>query len=326
MVGVMRSDELVDRVRKAADIGSVAAWPDFPDSRILQELTERHCQLMGDEEVRARAGYGVQTLDLVCNAGQDMYPVPARAIGGAFEKLEVQPAGQLRFRQLDREEVSGSEHYDYGLTAATGTPTRYSVRDGWVQLYPPPTPGLILRFTFYIRPSQLVTSQCSTLGGDGVDRGRVIAFNTTLRTVTINAAPLDQLLDPPVPISPTYLPLVDIIRPSGTYALTIFDGGPYNFFANTFSLLGGRSMSRLAIGDYVRVADQTDWPMGLPVEAHRMVANRAAAEVARDIGVEEKVQMLTAVAEADLQRFRRMRSPQVKSQPVVIPLRPMQRR
>lgn len=322
----MRSDELIDRVRKAADIGSVAAWPDFPDSRILAELTERHMQLMGDEEVRAHAGYGVQTKRITCIAGNDTYPVPARAIGGAFEKLEIQPAGQQRFQQLVREEISGSEVYDLGETAPAGLPQRYTVRDGWVVLYPPPTPGLILKFTFYIRPSQIVQSQCSALGGDGVDRGRITAFDTVARTVTVNAPPFDQLAVPPVPISATYRPLVDIIRPSGTFALHLFDGGPYDFFASSFILLGTGSMARLQVGDYVRVADQTDWPMGLPLECHRMVANRAAAEIARDIGVEEKVQMLTAVAEADLVRFRRMRSPQVKSQPVVIPLRPMQGR
>src|SRR4051812_21296401 len=103
----MRSDELVDRVRIAADIGSVAAWPDYPDSRILAELSERHMQLMGDEEIRAHADYGVQTLDYTTVAANEWYPVPPRAIGGAFEKLEIQPAGQLRFVPLIREEVSG---------------------------------------------------------------------------------------------------------------------------------------------------------------------------------------------------------------------------
>lgn len=315
----MRSDELVDRVRKAADIGSVAAWPDFPDSRILQELTERHQQLMGDEEVRARAGYGVQTQVLTASAGQDMYPVPSRAIGGAFEKLEA--FSQSSWRQLVRDDVSGSEVFE---GRAAGNSLRYSVRDGFVQLYPPPSAGLQLRFTFYIRPSQIVLSQSSTLGGAGVDRGRITAIDAVLRTVTVNAMPFDQL-----PTAPAVIvsggAQIDIVRPAGTFALSMFDV-PQTFAGLVLTLGGTTSMGRVQIGDYVRVANQTDWPMGLPEESHRMVANRAAAEIARDIGMDEKMQLLASVAEADLQRFRRMRDPQVKTRPTVIPLRLMQGR
>lgn len=320
----MRSDELEDRVRKAADIGDANAWPDFPATRIFQELTERHCQLMGDEEVRARAGYGVQLKTLQTVAGVDLYPVPSRAIGGAFEKLEIQPPGQSRYQQLVRVEVSGSEQWDQGATAAANTPSRYVVRDGFVQLFPPPPSGLSLRFTYYIRPNQIVQSQSSTLGGDGVDRGRITAIDGGLRTVTVNVVPFDQLLAAPAPIT-SALQLIDIIRPNGTFALSMYDVSQ-TLAGTVFTLGGSSSMARVQIGDYVRVADQADWPMGLPVESHRMVANRAAAEVARDVGVEEKTQLLASVAEADLQRFRRMRDPQVKSQPVVIPLRPMQLR
>lgn len=320
----MRSDELVDRVRKAADIGDVNAWPDFPDTRIMQELTERHCQLMGDEEIRARAGYGVQARTIQTVLGVDQYPVPARAIGGAFEKLEILPPGQTRYVRLIREEVSGSEIYDEGPAGPANTPARFSVRDGFVTLYPSPSGGLTLRFTYYIRPSQIVQSQSSVLGGDAAVRGRITVINGTTRQITVNAVPFDQLIVPPAAIT-SALQLIDIVRPDGTYALSMYDVAQ-TLVGSVFTLGGSSSMARVQVGDYVRVADQTDWPMGLPAESHRMVANRAAAEVARDVGVEEKTQLLASVAEADLARFRRMRSPQVKSEPVVIPLRPMQAR
>lgn len=320
----MRSDELELKVRQAADIGPVTSWPDFPSSRIMQELTERHLQLMGDEEVRARAGYGAQYRTVQTVSGVDQYPVPSRAIGGALEKLEVQPPGQSRYQQLHRIEITGSEQYDQGASAAANTPSRYIVRDGFVQLFPPPPAGLSLRFTFYMRPNQIVQSQCSILGGDGVDRGRITAINGGLRTVTVNAVPFDQLLLVPAAIT-SGVQQIDIIRPSGTFALAMYDVDQ-TLVGTVFTLGGSSSMARIQIGDYVRVADQADWPMGFPVEAHRMVANRAAAEVARDVGTEEKIQFLSSVAEADLARWRRMRDPQVKSQPVVIPLRPMQSR
>lgn len=312
-------------MRKAADIGSVTSWPDFPDSRILQELTERHCQLMGDEEIRAHAGYGVQTQTLLCVAGVNEYPVPGRALGGAFEKLEVLAPGQQRWRKLIREDVSGSEVFDMGPSAAAGTPMRYSVRDGWVALYPPPAAGLPLRFTFYIRPSQIVEQQSKGPSADPGHRGLITAVNPVARTVVVNALPFDQLATPPAAI--TVKNTIDIVRASGTYALAMYSV-PLALAVPVLTLtLGGtESMQRVRVGDYVRVEDQTDWPMGLPAESHRMVANRAAMEVARDVGVEEKVSMLKTVTDQDLARFRRARSPQVKGQPVIIPLRPMQSR
>lgn len=319
----MRSDEIIDRIRKAADIGSVAAWSDFTAARLMQEATERHISFMSDEEVRAAAGYGVQSEILTTVVGQQLYPVPWRAVAGGFVKLEIQLPGQPRWLPLNRVEVSGSEEFDLGATQ-TGQPTRYCVQDGFVALFLSPNAAYSLRFTFYMRPNQIVQSQSSTVvaeGSDAADRGRITAKDTINRTVTVNAVPFDQLLAAPAAIT-SGLQRIDIIRPNGTFALSMWSV-TQTLAGLVFTLGGTQSMARVQVGDYVRVEDQSDWPMGLPVEAHRMVANRAAMEVARDVGIEEKVQMLATVTQADLERFRNARSPQVKSAPRVIPLRPM---
>jgi hypothetical protein len=320
----MRSDELVDRARKAAGIGSAAAWPDWPDSRVLAELTERHCSLMGEEEIRARAGYGVQFEFRTCAVGQQMYPVPSRAVGGAFENLCILLPGAVTWTPLDRAEVYGSELFDMGLTKP-GRPLRYVVEDGFVRLMPSPDAAYTIRFAFYIRPSQLVTSQSSALGGDGVLRGLITDISAIAsRQVTFSTVPFDQSLSPPAAIT-SGNQTVDVVRPNGTFALAAYS--LVQTFSGAVMTFGGtQSLQRVRVGDFIRVADQTDWPMGLPQEAHRMVANRAAAEIVRDIGVEEKIQSLAQVVEADLKRFRNSSRPQVKSQPKVLPLLPMSRR
>ena len=323
----MRSDELEALVREAADVGSVAAWPDLTSARINRYMTQRHRTLMGDASVRARAGYGVQSKTLTCTIGEQLYPVPDRALGGAIEKLEIQLPGQTKWTPLDRVEVSGSEEYDLGA-AATGLPTRFCVRDGFVELYQSPNAAYPLRFTYYIRPSQIVTSQSSTLGGDGVDRGRITAKSSSAPwTVTVNVVPFDQLLAVPAAIS-NGVQQIDIVRPNATFALATYSQ-PQTLAGSVFTLTAAtaKDMSRVQIGDYVRVADQTDWPMGLTEEAHPLVATRAAMELARDIGMEEKSLMLGQVTQADLERWKTMATPQVKSQtPRTIPLRPMYRR
>lgn len=319
----MRSDELIDRARKAAGISTVAAWPSWPDSRILNELTERHMQMMAEEEIRARAGYGVQWQFQTCVVGQQMYPVPSRAIGGSFEKLEILLPNQVKWLPLVREDVYGSEEFDFGITQP-GQPMRYVVEDGFVRLLPSPSSAFAIRFAYYVRPSQIVTSQCSVLGGDAADRGRITAFNPTLRTVVVNAIPKDMLAVPPAVLG-TGNYVIDIIRPSGTFALSMLSVPAAQAFG-TFTLAGTESLARVQIGDYVRIEDQSDWPMGLPLESHRMVANRAAMEIAAQIGIDEKAATIGQVVDADMKRFRNARSPQVKSQPKVIPLIPMSRR
>lgn len=317
----MRSDELELRSREAADIGSVAAWPDWPPTKILRVMTARHRSAMSDEEIRARAGYGVQYQTLTCVVGQQLYPVPSRAIGGTFEKLDILPPGQTKWKQLDRADVTGSEEIDQGTTKP-GMPLRYVVEDGFVRLLPSPSSALSIRFTFYIRPSQIVTSQCSTLGGDAVDRGRITSIAAIAsRQVTVNALPFDQLLAVPAALS-TGVQRVDVVRPSGTFALAAFSLAQ-TFSGLVFTFGGTESLARVQVGDYVRVEDQADWPMGLAEESHEMVAIRTAMEIARDIGVEEKTSLLGALVQADLERYRNMRRPQVKSQPQAITIRPM---
>lgn len=316
----MRSDELVARSRNAAGIGDVAAWPSWPDSRILNELNDRHLALASDEIIRARAGYGSQKQQLTITAGLALYPVPDRAIGGGFEKLEIQYPGQTEWFPLDRVDVTGAEYYDQGPTKP-GKPERYVVQDGFAELLPTPDAAYPLRFTFFIRPSLLVTSQSSTQGGDGVIRGRIDSLNKTARTVTVNAVPFDQLLTSPIAIT-SGNQRIDIVHPAGTFACAMF-GVSQTLSGTTFTLGGTDSMDRVQIGDYVRAQDQTDWPSNMPAEFHRLLANRAGMEIALAIGVEEMVVGLGASVQADLERWRSVRNPQVKSQPKVIPLRPM---
>lgn len=320
----MRSDEIELMARESAHIGSVAAWPDWPATRILRIASQRHKSLMVEQEIRARAGYGTQKQILTCVVGQDFYPVPPRAAGGAFEKLEIQLPGQTKWEPLLRVDVTGAEEFELGNTF-TGRPERYCVQDGFVQLYKTPDAAYPLRFTYFMRPSQLVQSQSSTLGGDGAVRGQItVAPVGSGRTITVNALPFDQLASPPAALT-SNVQRVDIVRPNGTFSLCAYSL-PQTFVGVVFTLGGTDSLARVQVGDFVRVEDQTDWPMGLPDEFHPLVGTRTAMEIARDIGVEEKIQTLGQATEADLKRFEKARDPQVKSAPKIIPLRPMFRR
>lgn len=315
----MRSDQLIKRLRRSAWIGDVAAWPDITDADLLDEMNDRYLALISDEIIVKRAGYGLRELPFTTTIGLQRYPVPDRAIGGAWDTLfRLLPDGKTWF-PLSRVESRDIWQYDRGPTDV-GIPAAYSVQDGNIEVYRSPNSATQLKYLYYIRPSYLVTSQSSTQGGDNVDRGRITVVNTGARTVTVNALPFDQLLSPPAPISTAVQP-IDIVRPKGTFPCTM-TSVTQSFTGLVFTLGGTQDMSDVAVGDYVRVAEQTDWPSNLPVEFHRMIADRAAMEVLREIGLEEKEQVLALTVKADLDRFRRTCVPQVKSQPKMLPCVP----
>ena len=315
----MRSDELIERARRRAGISTVAAWPDWADARILDDMNERQYSLASDEIVKARAGYGAKIFQFTTTTGIAEYPVPDRAISGSFDKLEIQVTGSnASWRELEKEEF-------YNVTelerAAPGLPEKYCVEDGYLRLFPTPNQAYTCRVRFYIRPSRLVTSQSSTAGGDGIVRGQITALNKTARTVTVNVVPFDQLLSPPAAIT-SALQRLDIVRASGQFQ-TVMYSQPQTLAGSVFTLGGTDSMDRVQVGDWVRVADQSDWPSNIPEEYQSILSNRTAMEIAAAIGVEERVQLIGAVVQADVERWRSSRMPQVKSAPRDIPLFPM---
>lgn len=313
----MRSDELLDRLREKAVLGTAGAWPDWPDARLLNILTERHQSLMGDEIVKSNAGYGQQDGYLTCTPGTDLYPMPDRSIGTTLIAAWIQVPGQLTWLPLERVEVRDAYFYDRGPTN-TNTPTRFCVTDGFIELYPSPNAAFVIRYRFYLRPSQIVTSQSSTLGGDGVVRGLITAKNAGARTVTVNVLPFDQLLAAPAPITSANQ-LLDIVHPRGNFNLSMYSQ-PQTIAGSVITLGGTDDMTRVQVGDFVRVAEQSDWPNNIDGAWHRMLADRSAMEVLGATGRAEDAATLAPTVSADLQRFRSAISPQVKSQPTVIPL------
>lgn len=314
----MRSDELIDRLRETAVLGTAAAWPDWPDSRLLSELSDRHLALQTEEIITAQAGYGLTEFITACLAGTPLYPIPDRAAAGTIVKLELQVPGNTTWFPLTKTDITEAQMYDLGTTKP-GQPRYYSIQDGFVELYQTPSAAFLLKFTFYMRPSQIVTSQSSTAGGDAIVRGLITAHSTGARTVTVNVLPNNNGIAAPAVI--TNASIVDIIHPASTFALSMYSQ-PITIAGSIITLTSTDDMSRVRDGDFVRVAEQSDWPNNLPIEWHRMLADRSAMEVARSTGRGDLAGQIAPTVQADLGRFRVSIRPQAKNAPRVIPLVP----
>lgn len=301
----MHTDELIAAVRASGQLPS--ADPTFNDARVLQELTDMQLQLFERLLVNTREGHLLQQKIQATVAGTSIYRLPHRAITQGAESVELAASG--RYRQLTKVGARDASAWE----GTTGEPGAFAVRGDSVQLFPTPDSVYSLRVHYYLRPSRLVPQQ---LADPSTERGRILAIDLVARTLTVNAVPFDQTIEPPEAIE-TGHQLIDVIRPDGGHSLVLVDAPQSVDDSDTFTLPVGTDISQVRVGDYVRAAQQSDWPQ-LPPEFHRTLADATAAAICLAKGMTAKAQSIAGKVSADVERYTDLLTPRVKDQPKII--------
>jgi hypothetical protein len=307
----MRSDELLTRLRLNATLEDSAV--DYPDSVLLAELNDSMSTTFEAMVVKARAGFWLDTVDVTVTSPQPKYRIPPRSCVQGLEKIEISTAGSA-YSRLPEVSEAHAETYT-SPASALGAPQKFVVRGDQVVLLPnPDASGWLLRFYFYRRPSRLVTQQSSTLNG-GTSRGKVLGVNTTLRTITVDAIPFDMEAVSGGVVTPAAIvsgvSLIDVVHPNGWHECAIINQ-LQTYTGTTLTLTGTDDMSEIAVGDYVRAAEQTDWAM-IPSDFHRCLADTTAVKVLAQRNMADKAADFAQAVSADIQRFQDILEPRVKS-------------
>jgi hypothetical protein len=309
----MRSEELESAARMSSFIGDASNYPEYTQAKVLNELNDKLQSAFEDIVVKARAGFWLHEYVYTANGSNARFRIPARSVVGGLEKVEIAAAvsGQP-FTKLS--EIPQSIIQDYE-GQAPGYPYVYTVQGDQVELVPMPTAGMAVRLTYYIRPSRLVPSQSDP---NGTQRGKITSIASIgSRIVTVNALPFDQSLTVPVAITSANQ-TVDIVHPDGWHELSLV-GATQTISGLNITLGGTDSLGDVQVGDYVRVADQTDWPC-LPDDFHRCLADTAAIKILYELHLIEKAQALEVSNGNDMIRFRSLLLPRVKADPKQIPI------
>lgn len=314
----MRSDELIATVRM--DTGDEDTHPDYTDARILIELNDSLTTKFQRSVVDSRGQYWQQAVVITIGNGasQARLRLPGRAI--KIAKVEISTVGGGSAQYVDLLEVT-EDHASYLEHPAnnTGIPVFYVDRGDQLEFIPVSDAGTYsLRLKYYIRPSRLVTSQSSTQGGAAVDRGRVTAVSVGARTITVNALPFDYSLAVPAVLTSAQQ-LIDVVHPDGWHELALVSAtqtiSSLTFTVGASGISGTNSdpIDRVQIGDYVRVAGQTDWP---PVDDsyHRCLADITASKILIQEANPEKAAGLVSDVNADFERFSSQLSPRSNTQ------------
>lgn len=299
----MRTDELVSAIRFAGKLSSID--PDWTDAQLLVEAYNVLMSAFVKPVVEARQGYWLKKYTYTLTSGKSRYRIPPRAVVGALEKVEVvDSAGNVqRLVMTSLERAAWYENQ-------SGDPTRYTVQDD--QVVTLPTAGStnkLLRLSYYLRPSSLVAQQAST------SAGLITAVDTTLRTITTATKPVDRTTT----LAITNSTLIDVVHPNGSFGLplvgatqAVSGAGPW-----TYTVAGTDSMSEIEVGDFIRAADQTDWPC-LPLEFHTTLAEATAAMICTKKGDVQKAQSLAGKISSDVDRFIALACPRVKEASTIL--------
>lgn len=313
----MRSDELITEVRMRAFIPD--AHSDYTSARILQEINAVLPTLFSQMIVDARAGFYLDQVVGTTAAGQSYYRIPGRAVVSGLEKVEIaNTSGEMR-------PLTEVTPYDAGLlegpynAPTRGFPTRYLIEGDQVRLFPCPDATYALRMRYYRRPNRLVSQQSSTLNG-GTIRGNVTAVNPSARTVTVGVVPFDQeavaggVLTPAAITSANQR--IDIIHGDGWHELALTNA-TQTLAGSVFTIGGTSDMSKIEVGDWVRAAEQSDWPQ-LPDDFHATLVDSTAIMILNSMDMPDKASALAQKMGSDLQRFRALLTPRVKDSPRII--------
>jgi hypothetical protein len=309
----MRSEELDAAARQSAYIGDANAYPAYTQTILLNELNDKLQSAFEDIVVKARSGYWLHEFVYTATGSSARFRIPPRAVVGGLEKVEISASASGQpFNRLEEIPQSIVQNYE---GQSPGFPYIYTVQGDQVEVVPMPTAGMVVRLTYYIRPSRLVPSQSDP---NGTQRGKITSIAAIAsRQVTVNALPFDQSLTVPVAIT-SGSQTVDVVHPDGWHELSLV-GAAQTFSGFVITFGGTDSLGDIQVGDYVRVADQTDWPC-LPDDFHRSLADTAAIKILYELHALDKAQALELSNGYDLQRFRSLLLPRVKSDPKQIPI------
>lgn len=307
----MRSDELLNFLRLDAYIGDATQYPDQIDLVLLSELTHKLHTVFGDLVQKSGGQWWQQDFLFNTTAGRSRYTVPKRALAGIVAKIDRAPSATGSYEPLDEIPVTAIQDWEAPIGGSNNNmPRVYAWRGGGeFQLFPTPDAVYPMRITYYLRPPILTISQSSTLGGAAAVRGQVITAAGS--TLTLNAKPFDNSIAVPASYASG---TVDIIRDGGWHEVLYPDVQVSNGGAAVYTVTSGEDLSRVNPGDWVRVADQSDWPT-LPDDFHRCLSTVAAIKVASQLNTAAKVALLRDNVESDLIRFRSIITPRNKSEP-----------
>lgn len=313
----MMTDEIEAAVRQSVFMGDASQNPEYSQAKVLDIVNAKLNTVFVDAVLHSRSGYWLQEFIYTVAANDSTYRVPPRACIQGLEKVEWSNSTLGPWYMVYEIPIRDAQNYRSVSGTSSSTPLVYTYFGDLVDVIPTPTAGSFLKLTYYVKPSRIVAQQSSTSGG-GTVRGQITSIaGVGSRQIVVNVIPFDQLLSSPATIT-SGQQTIDIVHPDGWHELTLV-GATQTFSGTTITIGGTDDLGRVQVGDFVRVAGQTDWP-ALPDEFHQCLVDAAAIKILLALGLAQKADDLALNNGADIVRFKSALVPRTRSQPKSIPI------
>ena len=292
----MNNEEVIAWTRKEATLSSKST--EF-SSTVINQMANQVLELVFSPLVEnCRAGFWYHTFTRTLGTGNPYVRLPPRTFP-AIEQVDVSMDGQHWAPLTEALESEQTEWMaDYGANAI---PTAYVIRGSSLYLLPAArVDGCQLRVKASVRPSTLVSSQAGV--------GVITDIDYDNRVLELTSLPVDRLAGDTTIVSGA---ICDVIEPRAQFELSLVDAQVIVVDPTHVQVAAGHTLARLEIGDYLRVAGQSDWPQ-LPISFHSLLGTITAIPIARQRDLLDRAQMLSTAASASLQRLEGHLKPRVR--------------
>lgn len=307
-MSALNGTQLVKRVRRSAFLADGDV--NYTDYVILEDLNDVMTQLYARAVVEADQAHWQLTDYTPLIANQRSYRLPSRAVMGTTMRQQITAVGNVDWWPMEDLSEADALRYEYASNSSSplDAPTRKVIRGENWWLLPPVTTtgGYVARTHYMVRPSRICLPQAFGSGPIGT----ITAIDVNARVLNTNGAITSIAEDGSVGSTITSGTVtIDIIRVGGwhkvqwTGSATFTAGTVLTLASDASGLSEANDLSDIAVGDVVRVADQTDWPP-LPADYHRSLADATAAKILTARGMADRADELSqSYVVPDLQRF-----------------------
>lgn len=261
MAKYLTTDTLIDSVKRRAMI---------PETQ--QTFTETDFLAFANEEMDLgciphvlsfHEEYFTRT-DLVdLNRNTSRYQIPSRAVGGKLRELSYQDVSGNIF-EMSRIKVDDIPSYQNN--AIQNSFTLFYVEGNEICLIPivGANPVGKLRFTYYLRPNELVSQNQVSI---------ITNINTLTGVITVDN----------VPKAFTSASTFDIIQTKNPHRTLAMDVTMTSATTNTITFVSTDLPIELSVGDHIALSEQTIVPQ-IPSELHSMLSQRVATRCLEALG------------------------------------------
>lgn len=290
--------EMITWTRKEATLSRLST--EYTDDVILSLMNKTMDEVLTPLVAASRSGYWCHTFTRTLGVGNPSVRLPPRACP-AIEQVDISCDG-VHWRALDEALEAEAQDWleDYGRQ---GYPQAYVIRSSYLHLLPAASvEGVRLRVKVVVRPSRLVAVQAG---------GAILAVDHDTRTLTLSSLPVSMPGSVALSIGATYA--FDAIEPRGNFELSLCDAQGTVLDATHVQVGSDYSLARVEPGDYLRCAEQSEWPQ-LPAEFHSAVGSITALPILRQRDLYERGEKLAQATGSALSRLREHLTPRVRVQ------------